>query len=69
VPGQPADHPQVLPSGQVGVDRGLVTLDLAMLAAVLLAAPAFVWPMALAIPASLARVGITLRRLPSTVAR
>jgi hypothetical protein len=40
-----------------------------MLAAVLLAAPAFVWPMALAIPASLARVGITLRRLPSTVAR
>lgn len=54
--------------GDLGA-AGLVALDVAMLAAVLLAAPAFVWPMALAVPASLARVGITMRRLPGRVAR
>lgn len=43
---------------------GLVGLDAAMLAAVLLAAPALVWPMAIAIPASLARVAFTVRALP-----
>lgn len=48
---------------------GLVALDVAILAAVLLAAPVFVWPMALAVPASLCRVGITLRRLPGVCAR
>jgi hypothetical protein len=54
--------------GNLGA-TGLVALDVAMLAVVLLAAPAFVWPMMLAVPASLARVGITLRRLPRTLAR
>lgn len=48
---------------------GLVALDLTMLAAVLLAAPALAWPMALAIPASLARIGITLQRIPRAVPR
>jgi len=43
---------------------GLVALDTAMLAGVLLTAPALVWPMAVAIPASLARVGLTVRCLP-----
>jgi hypothetical protein len=43
---------------------GLILLDTAMLAAVLLAAPVLVWPMALAIPASLTRIGLTARALP-----
>jgi hypothetical protein len=46
---------------------GLVVLDLAMLATVLVAAPAFIWPMAAAILASLARVVLTLRALPVVV--
>jgi hypothetical protein len=40
-----------------------------MVAAVLLVAPALVWPMLAAIPASLARIGLTLRVLPTPVAR
>jgi len=48
---------------------GLVVLDLATVAAVVLISPAFVWPMALAIPASLARAGLTLRALPTALAR
>ncbi|MFF5295941.1 hypothetical protein [Paractinoplanes globisporus] len=43
---------------------GLVVLDAAALAAVLLLAPAPVWPMLPAIPASLARIGLTLHALP-----
>jgi hypothetical protein len=49
--------------GNLGA-AGLVALDLTMLAAVLLAAPAPAWPMALAIPASLARIGVNLQRIP-----
>jgi hypothetical protein len=48
---------------------GLIVLDATMLVAVLLAAPSLVWPMALAIPASLARVGLTARALPHLMAR
>ncbi|HEU5469485.1 MAG TPA: permease prefix domain 1-containing protein [Actinophytocola sp.] len=43
---------------------GLIVLDAAILAAVLLAAPTLVWPMVLAIPASLARIIFTARSLP-----
>jgi hypothetical protein len=43
---------------------GLVALDAAMLAAVLMIAPHLVWPMAIAIPASLARIGLTVQSLP-----
>lgn len=48
---------------------GLMLLDATMIAAVLLAAPTLVWPMAVAIPASLARIGLTVRRLPRLAAR
>jgi hypothetical protein len=48
---------------------GLVALDVAMLVAVPLLAPTLVWPMLAAIVASLARVGLTLRALPVTLAR
>ncbi|MGH8826901.1 MAG: permease prefix domain 1-containing protein [Jiangellaceae bacterium] len=47
---------------------GLILLDAAMLAAVALAATALVWPMALAVTASLARIGLTLRVLPRVLA-
>jgi hypothetical protein len=43
---------------------GLVVLDATMLAALAWIAPAFVWPMALAIPASLTRMAWTVRALP-----
>jgi hypothetical protein len=46
---------------------GLVVLDLAMLATVVVAAPALTWPMAAAVLASLARVVLTLRVLPAVV--
>ena len=42
----------------------LLILDLAMLSAVLLGAPQMVWPMAIAVPASLIRVGLTIAALP-----
>ena len=42
---------------------GMAVLDLSMVVAALTVAPALVWPMALAIPASLARTGITLSGL------
>ena len=48
---------------------GLIVLDTAALSAVLLAAPTLVWPMALAIPASLTRIGLTARALPHLLAR
>jgi hypothetical protein len=51
--------------GDLGA-AGLLALDTAMLVAVLLVAPAFVWPMALAIPASLVRIALTLRRVPAS---
>jgi hypothetical protein len=46
---------------------GMVLLDLALPAAILVSAPAFAWPMAAAIPASLIRAGLTLRSLPRIV--
>jgi hypothetical protein len=48
---------------------GLLALDAAMLAGAVLIAPTPVWPMALAIPASLARIGLTVRTLPSVLTR
>jgi len=42
----------------------LVVLDAAMLAAVTMLAPMLAWPMAAAIPASLARIGLALQSLP-----
>ena len=44
---------------------GLIALDTGMLAAVVLIAPPFVWPMALAIPASLTRITLTVRAIPA----
>jgi hypothetical protein len=44
---------------------GLIALDAAMVAAAAALAPVFVWPMVLAIPASLARIGLALRSLPT----
>lgn len=44
---------------------GLAILDAAMLAAVLISAPELVWPMAIAVPASLLRIGITVQSLPN----
>jgi FtsH-binding integral membrane protein len=46
--------------GHVGA-AGLVVLDTAMIAAVLLAAPTLIWPMAMGVAGSLVRMGITLR--------
>ena len=43
---------------------GLICLDAAALATVALTAPAFVWPMALAVPGSLLRMTITVRAVP-----
>jgi hypothetical protein len=48
---------------------GMVLLDAAILAAVVLAAPALVWPMALAIPASLVRIGLTLHAVPAILTK
>jgi hypothetical protein len=48
---------------------GLVGLDLTMLTAVLLLAPTLVWPMLVAIPVSLARIGLTLRSQPRPIPR
>jgi hypothetical protein len=39
-----------------------------MLAAFALAAPALVWPLAVAVPASLTRIGLTVRSLPRVLA-
>jgi hypothetical protein len=43
----------------------LMGLDAAMVTAAVALTPAFVWPMAVAIPASLARIGLGLRLLPA----
>uniref|UniRef100_UPI00047774D8 hypothetical protein n=1 Tax=Kribbella catacumbae TaxID=460086 RepID=UPI00047774D8 len=42
----------------------LILLDLGMLTAVALAAPAMTWAMAFAVPASLIRIALTGRNLP-----
>jgi hypothetical protein len=47
----------------------VIALDAAMLGAVVLAAPVLVWPMAVAIPASVARFGLTVRALPHLFTR
>jgi hypothetical protein len=46
---------------------GLISLDAAMLTAVAAIAPPLAWPLVAAIPASLARVALTLRSLPATL--
>jgi hypothetical protein len=46
----------------------LIALDTALVVVALLATPALVWPMAIAIPASLARIGLTARALPRVLA-
>jgi hypothetical protein len=48
---------------------GLIMLDTAMIAAAVFAAPALVWPMAAAIPASLLRIGTTVRAMPAILSR
>lgn len=52
--------------GSIGA-IGLVILDAAMLAGAIFIAPTLVWLMAVAIPASLARIGLTLRTLPTVL--
>jgi hypothetical protein len=47
---------------------GIIVLDALVLVTVLALAPALVWPMLAAIPASLARIGLTLRFLPRALA-
>lgn len=49
--------------GDLGA-AGLAGLDTVMIAAVTIAAPAPVWPMAVAVPASLVRIAMTVSRLP-----
>jgi hypothetical protein len=53
---------------RLGIAGGLVLigLDAVMVAVAVAFAPVFVWPMALAIPASLARIGLGLRMLPAS---
>jgi hypothetical protein len=48
---------------------GLLLLDVTMLATVTLLAPSLAWPMLVAVAASLARIGLTLRTLPRLVVR
>jgi len=52
-----------------GAGLGLIGLDGAMLALMVLIAPPFVWPMALAVPASLTRMALTARAMPRLLAR
>jgi hypothetical protein len=52
--------------GNLGA-AGLIALDAAMITAVTFAAPTLVWPMAIAIPASLIRIATTLHRIPSPI--
>jgi len=46
---------------------GAILLDIALLMATITLAPTPVWPMALAVPASLGRIALTLRSLPRIV--
>jgi hypothetical protein len=52
-----------------GAGLGLIGLDGAILTAMVLIAPPFVWPMALAVPASLTRMAVTARLMPGLLAR
>jgi hypothetical protein len=52
-----------------GAGLGLIGLDGTLLATVMLIAPPFAWPMALAVPASLARMVLTARVMPRLLAR
>jgi hypothetical protein len=54
--------------GGVG-SAGLIVLDVAMLSAVAALAPALVWPMLAAIPASLVRITMTVSYLPAAFSR
>jgi hypothetical protein len=47
----------------------LAALDGAMIAAIAMTAPALSWPMALAIPASIVRIGLALRTVPRILTR
>jgi hypothetical protein len=47
----------------------LAALDGAMIAAIAMTAPALSWPMALAIPASIVRIGLAVRTVPRILAR
>jgi hypothetical protein len=48
---------------------GLIALDTTMIIVAVLVAPVFVWPMAAAIPASLTRIGATVRAMPLILTR
>jgi hypothetical protein len=48
---------------------GLVVLDAVMVTTALLVAPTLAWPLLAAIPASLTRIGLTLRVLPMPLTR
>ncbi|GID30423.1 hypothetical protein [Paractinoplanes brasiliensis] len=50
--------------GHIGA-AALVVLDAVMLTILVLAAPSWAWPMTLAVPASLIRMTVTLRRMPN----
>jgi hypothetical protein len=51
----------------VAGSTAMIALDVTMLITVALLAPTFAWPMAVAIPASLARIGFGVRQLPRLV--
>lgn len=52
----------------VGAGIGMIGLDCAILATMMVIAPPFVWPMALAVPASLTRMTLTARLMPQLLA-
>lgn len=52
-----------------GAALAVIGLDGAILTIVAVTAPAFVWPMALAVPASLTRMALTARALPRMLTR
>jgi hypothetical protein len=54
--------------GGIG-SAGLIVLDVTMIAAVAAIAPTLTWPMLAAIPASVARIAITVRTLPAALNR
>jgi hypothetical protein len=51
-----------------GGSLGIIVLDVAMIAGVLLLAPTLAWPMVVAVPASLGRSALTLRSLSNPLA-
>jgi hypothetical protein len=52
-----------------GAGIGVISLDAAILTTMLLIAPPLVWPMAIAVPASLTRMALTARAIPRLLAR